>query len=907
MSSLPLIESILLEIRQSAGIQGYPTNKKDKFAKGQLSLDMHRVMGTETLEAIFDAFDMDPQMQLDALHNLEEFANAYKDIELNTWTFAVDQRQLVWHMLGYFIVPGLARRVAFWNMPEALDAGMPGGRFWYLPELIVKDEVTTLHMPVAQVVDWLLDLLGLPLEVFSDLLSDSADGRYEGLRRSLYNWRAATPISPESIEKYFADDAQLNFAGAFQLDNLQTPVQQFDNALAFVRSKNLSAELLRMEIPMSQPELLEAILAGRGSDEEKARFMACIAQRYAAPSMKTIRQRLLLARTVQDGYCRLLKFLCPNVDRLCVDEQQNKVLQLFGIYKFVYNTTIAAWRNCGDQGEAAENRWFEEQLPEWDKLGIFLSILPSCHTTANQQLAQLLTRRFYNMKPSEALEDHIAFNPVSSANIIQRNVERVESFFSEMERATQLLSRMQVASPWRALQHEQSYWVVSQVAAHPNLSSNARKLALNRLRELAVTPAETVQAIILELGVHLNGERKQRTKDTPVRVAVLLAEAEESQGYELWKAPILQYKAKHLLACNQFEEAAKCFREALEAVNDRNYGPARGEIARDAFALSVANQKLIHNNHEKFYREMLAGGMMSECEQMPSIEETARWVSQYFWDSLYKPYPGVAAVARGSSKQFGRAFKELVKLLDSGSESELAQWIKSNRQLLNSNLPDVDGNSVLMLLFKMRSSFAERLPIIKQMAPFEFQSELNRFNLLVNQMRNFIAQLTNEHPKQLNIVDIKGQTPLMLAAQAGDAELVKTMLEAGANPDFQDIKGMTALHSAAKSNSVDCVNYLLNLPCRLDLVTVYGRTPLHTAAWMGNLHAVRQLIANAPKMAWQRDAGQQTPLELAEHLLENQDEFERLSKERAKFGSRCSTPEELEQVVKTLENVAAVC
>ena len=75
---------------------------------------------------------------------------------------------------------------------------------------------------------------------------------------------------------------------------------------------------------------------------------------------------------------------------------------------------------------------------------------------------------------------------------------------------------------------------------------------------------------------------------------------------------------------------------------------------------------------------------------------------------------------------------------------------------------------------------------------------------------------------------------------------------------------------------------------------------------MGNLHAVRQLIAIAPKMAWQRDAGKQTPLELAEHLLENQDEFEQLSKERAKFGSRCATPEELEQVVKALENVVAV-
>jgi hypothetical protein len=52
---------------------------------------------------------------------------------------------------------------------------------------------------------------------------------------------------------------------------------------------------------------------------------------------------------------------------------------------------------------------------------------------------------------------------------------------------------------------------------------------------------------------------------------------------------------------------------------------------------------------------------------------------------------------------------------------------------------------------------------------------------------------------------------------------------------------------------------------------------------------------------------QHTPLELAEYLLENPDEFEQLLKDRAKFGARCATAEELQQVVQALENVAAVC
>lgn len=77
----------------------------------------------------------------------------------------------------------------------------------------------------------------------------------------------------------------------------------------------------------------------------------------------------------------------------------------------------------------------------------------------------------------------------------------------------------------------------------------------------------------------------------------MLDEAEASEGYALWKAAILQYKAKHLLACNDFEGAGKLFREALEAGLARNYGRLRGEVARDCLATAVANQRLIPESH----------------------------------------------------------------------------------------------------------------------------------------------------------------------------------------------------------------------------------------------------------------------------------------------------------------------
>lgn len=230
MSTLPLVEAILLEVHQSLGCTSYPTTKKNKFATGQDSLAAHKATGEKILHAIFDALDMDPRARLDAIDNLTEFGNAYKYLELHTWTFAADERQILWMLLGYFYMPGLARRAAFWNLEEALDKGMPGGRFWYLPEPREVNGKPSLYLPVAQVVDWLLDLMGMPLEEFADKRSEVTQGGHDGLRRSLYNWRKDTNIRHDSFRKYFSDDAVLEFKGTFTLDSSRTPSEQFADA-----------------------------------------------------------------------------------------------------------------------------------------------------------------------------------------------------------------------------------------------------------------------------------------------------------------------------------------------------------------------------------------------------------------------------------------------------------------------------------------------------------------------------------------------------------------------------------------------------------------------------------------------------------------------------------------------------
>lgn len=899
MSTLPLTEAILLEVYQSLGLPSYASIKKNKFITGKASLSAHKDMGGEILHAVLDALEMDQRAKLDALSNLTEFGNAYKYLELNVWTFAADQRQVLWMLLGYVYMPALARHAAFWSLEEALDKGMPGGRFWYLPEPCDVDSKQSLYLPVAQVVDWLLDLLGMPLEEFAGTHGTSTDGEErENLRRSLYNWRKGTTPNPESFRKYFPDSAQMDFRGSFTLEDNLSPAEQFNSALAFVERKKLNADKLRLEISMTQAGRLEAILDGTADAHDRVAFVGCLAERYATPTPRIIRQRLLFARMIQDGYGRLLKFLCPEVDRLCADAKQNKLVQLFAIYKLAYNLTIDAWRNCRHQGEAAENAWFEGLLPPWDRDGLFLSILPSQQKTANSALAELFTRHLSKVQPGAALEDHIGLDAKSAAPIIQRNFERMKATAEEIIAEYELVKRLATASPWRTLQEENRYWVVSQIAQRKELGPKAIDAAIKRLREVAANPSETLQAAFFELDGYLNNECSSRPKDVRDRVQTLLEEAEASPAYELWDAAVLRYKAKHRLACNDFEGAGTLFKNALEASRRRCYGPLRGEVARDCLAVEVANHKLIANNHEKYYREMLAGGMMAECEAIPGIEDTARWASEYFWETLYKPYPGVPPQKRLANCASRKMFDELMPLLFTGEQNGLQVWIKANHQLLKSSLPDIDGNSALMLLIKMRTSFAQGL---HKLPAAMLKGEQQNFEIMLEHWRQFLGTLAQAAPKQLNITDFKSQTPLMLVAEAGDTELVRIMLQAGADPEIRDYQGMTALHSAIKTRNNGCVDVLLNHPCRLDNLTGDGQSPLHTAAWCANTHAIKHLLQRAPHLVWQRNSQGMTPLERVEYLIDEPKALEALAGELNKNGRQCASKQELLSVVKMLE------
>lgn len=86
-----------------------------------------------------------------------------------------------------------------------------------------------------------------------------------------------------------------------------------------------------------------------------------------------------------------------------------------------------------------------------------------------------------------------------------------------------------------------------------------------------------------------------------------------------------------------------------------------------------------------------------------------------------------------------------------------------------------------------------------------------------------------------------GETPLMLAARAGSAPVVRALLEAGAAPNALDKQNRHAAHYAAENDVLEILVLLSGYGGSFDQVDTRGNTPMHVAAAKGQPMACRFL------------------------------------------------------------------
>jgi len=82
---------------------------------------------------------------------------------------------------------------------------------------------------------------------------------------------------------------------------------------------------------------------------------------------------------------------------------------------------------------------------------------------------------------------------------------------------------------------------------------------------------------------------------------------------------------------------------------------------------------------------------------------------------------------------------------------------------------------------------------------------------------------------------------LIVAAQEGDVQTIKALLDSGVDVNAKGYSGMTALMQASKNNHIDCVNILLNAKAGVNIKNELGRTALKMAQEKGYQSVVKLL------------------------------------------------------------------
>uniref|UniRef100_K1RLK2 Ankyrin-2 n=1 Tax=Magallana gigas TaxID=29159 RepID=K1RLK2_MAGGI len=110
--------------------------------------------------------------------------------------------------------------------------------------------------------------------------------------------------------------------------------------------------------------------------------------------------------------------------------------------------------------------------------------------------------------------------------------------------------------------------------------------------------------------------------------------------------------------------------------------------------------------------------------------------------------------------------------------------------------------------------------------------------------RNQLEVVNKLLPRGCNVnnMDKDGNTPLLYATLNHNLKMVSKLVNAGANPDCRNAQGQTALHIAAWNGCTDIVDLLLKTGMEHDTRTNDGNTPLSLAAHKNHFEVINLLL-----------------------------------------------------------------
>jgi len=271
---------------------------------------------------------------------IKEFMKHYAYITKEIYSAYDEKREkeIDWLLLKHFIIPFFAIRLSqntsFYD--DRIDKGLPGGDFWYFPTF--DSNSSKICFPVNKIMKWLIDLHGGSNQDFYCMKKyDFNEDTYLNISDStLKDWHDNL-VLPKV--KNIKELASYNFIydGVFNNNHEDSIEAQFNFAMEFIKSKSLSVDELKLEVP-NWNNLLDRLYSDNLSNEEKERFILYIEQRWAKPTPKQIEYLLTVSRVSQACYKGLCDYFNIEEEAITIDE--NNVIQLVRLFSSIYNTEI---------------------------------------------------------------------------------------------------------------------------------------------------------------------------------------------------------------------------------------------------------------------------------------------------------------------------------------------------------------------------------------------------------------------------------------------------------------------------------------------------------------------------------------------------------------------------------------
>jgi ankyrin repeat protein len=125
-------------------------------------------------------------------------------------------------------------------------------------------------------------------------------------------------------------------------------------------------------------------------------------------------------------------------------------------------------------------------------------------------------------------------------------------------------------------------------------------------------------------------------------------------------------------------------------------------------------------------------------------------------------------------------------------------------------------------------------------------------------------QLVTGNRALVSLLSSDGWTPLHLAAHFGQMDIVRLLLNRGANVKARSTNPLEnlAIHAAAAGKHTQILKILIDHGCSPNARQHGGWTPLHAAALSGDVESARVLLENGADVTVRAD-NQQRPIDLA--------------------------------------------